>query len=125
MVDKSPHHFISRMGDDMKGLRAKSTSDLWQILGIAAVELMRRRRADGFPELLVRETPEGPQATINVALEPAQDGIPPLLALGNATLNPRFLHHLEAFPIHHATASAINRNVTAKPVLVPDNNPPR
>jgi hypothetical protein len=99
----------------MKALRGKSTSDVWRIMGLAAVELMRRRRADGFPELLVRQTPEGPQATINIALEPAQDGIPPLLALGNATLNLRFLHHLEAFPIHHATAAAVNRNVYREP----------
>jgi hypothetical protein len=91
--------------------RAKSNSDLWKIVGSAAVELMRRRDADGFPLILLRETAEGPLATINIALEAAKDGIPPLIALGNATLDPRFLHHLEAFPIHHATASAINRNV--------------
>jgi hypothetical protein len=91
--------------------RTKSDSELWQVLGYAAVELMKRRGPDGVPLLLVRETPSGPQARINIALEPAQDGIPPLLALGNATLNPRFLRHLEAFPIHYATASAINRNV--------------
>jgi hypothetical protein len=92
-------------------LRSRSNSQLWKMVGTAAVELMRRRDVDGLPLILLRETAEGPQATINIALEPAQDGIPPLLALGNATFDPRFLHHLEAFPIHHATASAINRNV--------------
>jgi hypothetical protein len=99
----------------MKSLRAKSTPDLWRTLGLAAVELMRRRGTDGFAELLVRETPEGPQAIINVSLEPAQDGIPPLAVIGNATLNPRFLHHLEAFPVHHSTVAAINKHVYREP----------
>jgi hypothetical protein len=91
--------------------RAKSNSQLWKIVGAAALELMRGRDTDGFPLIVLRETADGPLATINIALEPAQDGIPPLLALGNTTLNPRFLHHLEAFPIQQATAAAINRNV--------------
>jgi hypothetical protein len=84
-------------------------STLWKVLADVAVELIRRG------DVVMRETKQGPEATISVMLEPGWGKAPALVALGNATLNPRFVHHLTAFPIHPATVAAINKNAYREP----------
>lgn len=103
-------------------MNVNSMSDmtLWKHLADVAVELLKRRDEFGEPYLVVRDTKQGREATISVSLEPARenifgDPIPALVALGNATLNPRFVHHLNAFPIHPATVAAINKNAYREP----------
>jgi hypothetical protein len=92
-------------------LRQASSSKLWQLIALAVVELAQREDdPTTSPRVEIRRINGGkPQATITVALENSHLSVPPLLCIGNATLDKKRRHHFEAFPVDAATVSRINR----------------
>lgn len=88
-----------------------SSSALWQLIALAVAELAQRQDdPTTSPRVEIRRINGGqPEATITVALEPQRRGIPPLLCVGNATLNEKYPHDFESFPVDAATVARINR----------------
>jgi hypothetical protein len=94
------------------------SSKLWEMIALGVAELAQRKDdPTASPRVEIRRINGGqPQATITVAFQDAQpraafDGtdIPPLLCIGNATLNQSNLHHFEAIPVSKKLVAAVNR----------------
>jgi hypothetical protein len=88
-------------------------------VGLGIAELARRKNDSATsPCVAVRRIngKKQPMAMIAVALTAAQPGaaydgsdIPPLVCIGNATLNQSNLHHFEAIPVSKKLVAAVNR----------------
>jgi hypothetical protein len=62
------------------------------------------------PRVEIRRINGGqPEATITIALENARPGVPPLICVGNSTLNKKRQHHFEAFPVDAQAVAGVNR----------------
>jgi hypothetical protein len=86
-------------------LTKASISELWKLVALGVAELAKRKC------VAIRRVNGGePQATLTVALESQRPGVPPLLVVGNATLNEERQHHYEAFTVDAATVARINRH---------------
>lgn len=101
-----------------KNLKKASNSQLWQMIAFGVAELAKRNpNSPGSPRVEIRRINDGqPKATITVMLEDARPGggyggsdIPPLLCVGNTTLNQKRRHHFETFEVDAKTVARINR----------------
>ena len=95
------------------------TSKLWQMIALGVAELAQRKDdPTTSPRVEVRRINgcNRPEMTITVMLQEArprgaydETDIPPLLCVGNATLNQSNLHHFEAIPVSKKLVAALNR----------------
>lgn len=95
------------------------TSKLWEMLALGVAELAQRKdNLTTSPRVEIRRIngAKQPKATITVFLQEAEPGgnfdgadVPPLLCIGNATLNKTNLHHFEAIPVSKKLVAAVNR----------------
>jgi hypothetical protein len=92
-------------------LAKASTSKLWQLVALAIAELAQRKDdSSNSPRVAIRRINGGqPEATITVALENERRGVPPLLIVGNATLNKTNQHSFEAIEVSAQLVRSINR----------------
>lgn len=91
-------------------LRNAASSELWRLVAFAVAELAQRNDASTSPRVEIRRVNGGtPQATISVELQEQFGDVPPLLCIGNATLDPKRIHHFESFVVPTCMVQRVNR----------------
>jgi hypothetical protein len=97
----------------MKRFDKTPSSQLWKMIALGVAELAQRNpNALGSPRIEVRSIngQRQPVAMLTVFLQEAEADVPPMLCVGNATLNKNNQHHFEAIPVSKKLVAAVNRN---------------
>jgi hypothetical protein len=93
-------------------IRKASSSSLWQMIALGVAELTQREDdPTTSPRVEVRRIngQRQPVATLTVFLQDAVTDVPPMLCIGNCTLNKTNQHHFEAIPVSKKLVAAVNR----------------